>query len=120
MKMNAKGDSGIPQTERVYFMIHPAPSCGSLTNGPFFFSKVWSVGKVVDTLASHYKLQNNNNVPSAKKLRLFTTPSGEALTLSSSLDDVTSSGVITSGDVLVMSYVDNDVTKLDNMDDFTS
>ena len=67
------------QAERVYFQVQlpttttttatqlPGKSKFSPEEGvPMFFSREWSVGKVVDYIAQRHKLKNENNNPLAK------------------------------------------------------
>ncbi|XP_075930143.1 AN1-type zinc finger protein 1 isoform X5 [Petromyzon marinus] len=81
-KQQAVGEQGIPQEERLYLRVR-LPRPVGVSEGQqqqqqqeeqeeraVFVSRAWSVGRVVDWVASATRLPNNNHVASAKKLRL--------------------------------------------------
>lgn len=53
------------QTERTYFQMF-LPKEAKDPSFPMFFCSKWSVGKIVDFVASQASLKNNNNVLTAK------------------------------------------------------
>ena len=69
LKMKAKGDNNIPVDERIYFDIQIIPKS---LNEPMFFSKMHSVGKIIDIIACTVKLKNENHLANSLKLRLLT------------------------------------------------
>uniref|UniRef100_A0A8C1LHX7 Zinc finger, AN1-type domain 1 n=1 Tax=Cyprinus carpio TaxID=7962 RepID=A0A8C1LHX7_CYPCA len=64
-KFHVSGDKGLPQTERTYFQMF-LPKEAKDPSFPMFFCSKWSVGKIVDFVASQASLKNNNNVLTAK------------------------------------------------------
>jgi len=77
LKQTATGDRGIPDVDRIYFdLVLPSAVDKPTTSCAMFFSRTWSVGRVIDSVASARGLVNNNNIAGAKKLRLFDVNSG--------------------------------------------
>ncbi|KAJ8277616.1 hypothetical protein GJAV_G00077580 [Gymnothorax javanicus] len=115
LKLHADGDKGLPQIERTYFQVF-LPKEAKDTCLPMFFCSKWSIGKVVDYAASLAKLKNNNNILTAKKLRLCHPQTGEALkmddTLLSWLDH--SEYPLYNGGNVILEYLDNECTELEN------
>nr|XP_054764908.1 AN1-type zinc finger protein 1-like [Lytechinus pictus] len=70
MKMHALGDSSIPQKERLFFQVY-LPKGHSEKQKPMFFSKMWSIGKMVDRIAALLELKNENNIATAKVSCIF-------------------------------------------------
>ncbi|XP_070190926.1 AN1-type zinc finger protein 1-like isoform X2 [Littorina saxatilis] len=121
LKGQAGGDKGIPDTERVYFSI-ALPLASKLTPKALFFSKKWSVGRVVDYIADAAGLHNPNNTGAAKKLRLFVGDSGQLLPVDRSLEDVMTSddfGVY-NGSSVILDTVSDDVNVLPDLDKYHS
>lgn len=119
LKMHAAGDKGLPQPERTYFQVYlPKESKDSCQ--PMFFSSKWSVGKVVDYAASLASLKNNNNVLTAKKLRLCHPQTGDAFRM----DDILLSLLthpdtpIYNGGNVILEYLDNECTGLEDVSDY--
>jgi hypothetical protein len=71
LKMKSAGDSGLPETERLYFLVLPPGAAAGGGGVACFVSSRWSLGKVVDTLAQFTKTPNLNNQAKAKKLTIF-------------------------------------------------
>jgi hypothetical protein len=72
LKMKSLGDSGLPETERLYFLVLPPGAAAGGGGGvACFVSSRWSLGKVVDTLAQLTKTPNLNNQTKARKLTIF-------------------------------------------------
>lgn len=129
MKLHARGDESIPQTERVYFWValprttfesdEIASSGGQSkkTDVPTFFCERWSLGRAVDFLSSQEKIRNANNVASARKLRFFRHEDGKQLEdLSKTWKDIVEEKTVFSGSPLVFEYVrpdDNGGTDVD-------
>ncbi|XP_038050391.1 AN1-type zinc finger protein 1-like [Patiria miniata] len=122
LKMNALGDKAIPQTERLYFRVVLPRGQGQdqgLKSQAVFFSSLWSVGRAVDKVASIAKLRNDNNVATAKKLRLFHPETGDVLPMESRLSTLLEGETpLYNGGCLVLEYVDNSCTVLENVDEY--
>ncbi|XP_045191831.1 AN1-type zinc finger protein 1-like [Mercenaria mercenaria] len=114
MKLHAKGDTGCPETERVYLRIYPPCQCKKDPQ-PMFFSKTWSVGRAVDSVAGRLGIQNNNNVQSAKKLRLFSSEDGTILRTDCAIETLVKEELIFSGSSVILEYVENNSEKLDDI-----
>ncbi|XP_001812177.1 AN1-type zinc finger protein 1-like [Tribolium castaneum] len=105
IKNKAKGLNSIPTSDRVYFNV-THPETGHVT--PVFVSKIWSLGRAIDAIASECKLRNDNNKSGEKKLRLFKQDSGEiSKNLADGLEKLISDGVIMDGENLIITYVDD-------------
>lgn len=114
IKMKAEGNKSIPECERIYLQV--ALPLGSKDRfKPMFFSKKWSVGRVVDVVANKAGLINQNNLSASKKLRLFDISEGTAFSVSSTVEDVEQ---LISGSVVVMEYVDNDIICIGNLEQY--
>ncbi|RXN01084.1 Inositol monophosphatase 1 [Acipenser ruthenus] len=102
----ARGRRG---TERTYFQVF-LPKGGTEKSKPIFFCSKWSVGKVVDYAASLANLKNNNNILTAKKLRLCHPLSGEALQMDSTLESwvCNTECPLYNGGNVILEYLDND------------
>ncbi|XP_016333243.1 AN1-type zinc finger protein 1-like [Sinocyclocheilus anshuiensis] len=120
-KMHASGDKGLPQTERTYFQVF-LPKEAKDPSLPMFFCSKWSVGKVVDFAASQASLKNNNNVLTAKKLRLCHPETGEAFKMDASLQSLLSHTdcPLHNGDNVILEYLDNKSSGLDDVTDYIS
>lgn len=103
LKSKAGGSKTIPTDDRVYFSV----SVGSERVVPVFVSKNWTVGRVIDAVASECKLTNHNNKTTGKMLRLF-KQDRTVLTknVSDSLDILLAQEVIVNGDDLIIDYVE--------------
>ncbi|MBN3285803.1 ZFAN1 protein, partial [Polyodon spathula] len=119
LKLHAVGDKSLPQTERTYFQVF-LPKGGTDKSKPIFFCSKWSVGKVVDYAASLASLKNNNNVLTAKKLRLCHPLSGEALQMDSTLESWVSNTVcpLYNGGNVILEYLDNDCKGVDDVNSY--
>lgn len=73
LKMKGKGETSIPVDERIYFDVKINVESCSTKSIPLFFSKEYSVGKMIDLIAKYMKLLNRNHVADAPKLRLYLT-----------------------------------------------
>ncbi|KAL6948653.1 hypothetical protein ACO0QE_001125 [Hanseniaspora vineae] len=70
MKQTAKGDTKIPQQNRIYcnlYLILGEKDTGKPIKHEFFINKVWPVGRVVDYLASRLDIKNVNISDTATK-----------------------------------------------------
>ncbi|XP_075936845.1 AN1-type zinc finger protein 1 [Anarhichas minor] len=121
LKLHAAGVKGLPQTERTYFQVY-LPKESKDSSQPMFFCSKWSVGKVVDYAASLGSLKNNNNILTAKKLRLCHPQTGEALQMDDTLLLLLAHQVtpLYNGGNVILEYLDNECTGLDNVSDYIS
>lgn len=119
LKMHAAGDKELPQTERTYFQVY-LPKESKDSSQPMFFCSKWSVGKVVDYAASLAGLNNNNNVLTAKKLRLCHPQTGEALRMDDTLFLLLAhpETPLHNGGNVILEYLDNECTGLDDVSDY--
>ena len=110
LKQSASGQSSLPITERLYFKISYQKSSEQnlFENKDVFLSKEWSVGKCIDWLSSHLSIINNNNNPLAPKLVLCSdSETSDPFSMSPSLKQLESEGVVQSGDKLCLKYIQN-------------
>ncbi|CAL8399605.1 unnamed protein product [Arctogadus glacialis] len=116
LKLHATGDKGLPQVERTYLQVY-LPKESSPPSQPMFFCSKWSVGKVVDYAASLAGLKNDNNVLTAKKLRLCHPETGEALRMDETLLSLLShpDAPLHNGGNAVLEYLDPHLTTLDQV-----
>ncbi|XP_071957879.1 AN1-type zinc finger protein 1-like [Antedon mediterranea] len=118
MKMHAVGDASIPQTERLYFQVYlPIEHRCKEKSKAMYFSKEWSVGRLVDKIATMASLRNENNLADSKKLRLFHPVVGSTFPMDAKLTKLLHEDepLFNGGDVII-EYVDNDETQLDDLD----
>ena len=104
LKMKAQGSKSIPMDERIYFGIKSATNKDMK---PVFVSIKWSLGKVLDSVASLIGLENKNNVSGAAKLKLFKSIDGQvpANELDVGLESLLKSEELFNGDTLIIDYV---------------
>ncbi|XP_066288964.1 AN1-type zinc finger protein 1-like [Branchiostoma lanceolatum] len=120
IKMKADGDKSIPQTERIYFQVF-LPKDSAEKSRPMFFSTQWTVGKTVDKIAAICRLRNDNNVATAKKLRLCHCETGNVFPIAEKLDLLLkSTEPVYNGGNVILEYVDNECTCLSNVEDYIS
>uniref|UniRef100_A0A3Q3VSR7 Uncharacterized protein n=1 Tax=Mola mola TaxID=94237 RepID=A0A3Q3VSR7_MOLML len=119
LKLHAAGDKGLPQTERTYFQVY-LPKESKDASQPMFFCSKWSVGKVVDYAASLASLKNNNNVLTAKKLRLCHPQTGEAFRMDDTLLSLLAhpETPLYNGGNVILEYLENNCTGLDDVSDY--
>lgn len=107
LKMKASGDKGIPEAERVYLFVHLPKKSNNAEPQPLFFSQEWSVGRVIDLVASKFQLMNNNNLTNAAKLLLYDQQSKSdyetSVSLSSLMND---SCTLMNGQTVMLEYAD--------------
>ncbi|KAK6185823.1 hypothetical protein SNE40_007971 [Patella caerulea] len=106
MKMNAIGDKGIPDTEKIYFQVYLPLKTPTKTKN-IFFSKKWSIGRVIDEIASSTGLTNTNNTGTEKKLRLFSGENGILLETDQLLETIIDNDKyeVYSGSTVIIEYV---------------
>ena len=78
LKMKAKGNTSTPVEERVFLDVDVKPLGRRV---PLFFSRTWSVGKMVDGAAGLLGLKNDNHVTHARKLRFVTEGEGDGVVM---------------------------------------
>ncbi|XP_034026475.1 AN1-type zinc finger protein 1 isoform X2 [Thalassophryne amazonica] len=119
LKMHAAGDKGLPQTERTYLQVY-LPKESKSSSQPMFFCSKWSVGKVVDYAASQAGLKNNNNVLTAKKLRLCHPQMGEAMQMDATLLSLLAhpETPLYNGGNVILEYLDNESTGLKDVSEY--
>jgi len=119
IKQKASGERGTPETERVYLNII-LPLGSSVSSKPMYFSQKWTIGRVIDQAASLADVKNENNVPSAKKLRLFEPDTGDMYVVEETLESLLGdAGGVYSGGTLIMEYVDNDTSQIHGLDKYS-
>ncbi|XP_077592534.1 AN1-type zinc finger protein 1 [Stigmatopora nigra] len=116
LKLHAVGDKSLPQTERTYFQVYLPKGC-QVSSQPMFFCSKWTVGKVVDYAATLASLKNNNNVLTAKKLRLCHPETGKSFRMDESLDSLMTGAEdpLHNGGNVILEYLDNDGTGVDDV-----
>uniref|UniRef100_A0A3B5A7P5 Zinc finger AN1-type containing 1 n=1 Tax=Stegastes partitus TaxID=144197 RepID=A0A3B5A7P5_9TELE len=121
LKLHAAGDKGLPQTERTYFQVY-LPKESKDSSQPMFFCSKWTVGKVVDYAASLASLKNNNNVLTAKKLRLCHPQTGEALRMDDTLLSQLAhpEAPLYNGGNVILEYLDNECTGLEDVSEYVT
>ena len=115
LKQKSKGDQSLPSEERIYFRVilpkdgKTAPAAGA------FVSRKWSMGRVIDALASSCGVQNRNNVAGTKKLRLFRFQDGHnlSLELERPLVQLVEGEQVFNGDSVVLEYMDEELVSGD-------
>ena len=92
LKQNAKGDEKVPVDKRVYLHVEAEASTTSskLPQGQFWYSKDWSVGRMLDAAAKGLQVENLNNRVEGEeeRLRVFHVEAGRLLEFSEKVGDV--------------------------------
>ena len=110
LKQKSKGEQSLPQEERIYLrVILPRESKTSPAVGAFV-SRKWSMGRVIDALASSCGVQNRNNVAGTKKLRVFRFQDGHnlSLELEKPMEQLVEGEQVFNGDSVVLEYMDEE------------
>ncbi|KAF8463998.1 hypothetical protein BDZ91DRAFT_697893 [Kalaharituber pfeilii] len=96
LKREAKGDEKVAMDKRIYVYVEAekASTQSKLPKGEFFYSKDWSVGKVLDQAAASLQIQNVNNRGDDEetRLRVFHVEGGRMLTFGEKFGDAVASG----------------------------
>ena len=83
LKRTAKGDEKTPAEKRIYLHVEAEANTttSKLLNGEFYYSKEWSVGRVLDVAAKGLQVQNVNNRGGGEgeRLRVFHVEGGRIL-----------------------------------------
>lgn len=86
LKKTAKGDDKVPLEKRVYVRVEASADTitAKVPSGAFFYSKEWSVGRVLDMAAKSLQVENVNNRGGGEeaKLRVFHVEGGRLLEFS--------------------------------------
>ncbi|KAF2098487.1 AN1-type zinc finger protein 1 [Rhizodiscina lignyota] len=96
LKRSAKGDDKIPPEKRVY--LHVEASADTTTakypTGKFFYSKEWSIGRVLDAAAKALQVANVNNRVEGEdeRLRVFHVEAGRLLEFKEKVGDALKDG----------------------------
>lgn len=121
IKMKATGDACIPQDDRVYLRVL-LPLGSQERELPMFFSKRWTVGKIIDKIAAAAKLTNANNVNTVeRKLRLIHRSTGEVLEVQDSFEHFQTRRdcPLLSGATVIIEYVGQECTSvIPNLDNY--
>lgn len=104
MKMHAAGEKNVPLADRVYFEVY-FPKGHKVRSKPYHFSKLWTVGRAIDSTAIIEKLPNQNNRLTEKRLLLFHASTLKALGVSDSFEMLLSSKLLNEAETLVLEYV---------------
>lgn len=104
LKMKSKGQTSLPEPERVYFLVHPPQESGKVASG-YFVSRLWSVGKVIDTLADLTGTKNENNISSARKLNIERKDGSKVSeAMETTISQLLESEVVFNGDTILLEY----------------
>lgn len=119
LKMAAIGDKHAPENDRVYFRV-VLPLGSAEKSKAFFFSKMWTVGRVIDKCASLVGIQNDNNAATAKKLRLFDCEDGCALPTDVTLEYLLQREEVKlcNGSTVILEYVADGTVTLEQLQSY--
>ena len=96
LKKDAKGDSKIPAEKRVYLHVEAeaATTTSKVYAGDYFYSKEWSVGRLLDEAARVLQVENVNNRGGGEdsKLRVFHIEGGRLLEFSEKIGTALQNG----------------------------
>jgi hypothetical protein len=113
LKGQSVGLNNIPTTERCYFLVHlPINSSIKIMHGckGSFVSINWSIGKVIDSIANLFNIQNFNNDANAKKLRLYHYLTGKIVTnqMDTILSELLNTTNLVNGQDIILEYYNGD------------
>lgn len=96
LKRTAKGDGKIPIDKRIYLHVEAEANTttSKLPKGEFWYSKAWSVGRLLDDAARGLQVQNVNNRGGGEeeRLRVFHVEGGRLLEFGEKVEDVLAQG----------------------------
>ena len=96
LKRSAKGDEKVPAEQRVYLYVEAEANTttAKLPKGEFWYSKEWSVGRMLDAAAKGLQVQNVNNRGGGEeeKLRVFHVEGGRLLEFGEKVGNVVTNG----------------------------
>ena len=114
LKMKSSGSQSVPTEERFYFRVL-LPIGGANSECPVFVSSKWSMGKVLDAVATVCKVENKNNVAGEKRLQLFRHQDGQSICCDPSqpLSQLAGAEEVFNGDTVILEYVEDGVGSVD-------
>lgn len=96
LKRAAKGDDKVPLERRIYVHVEAEArsTTSKLPRGEFYYSKDWTVGRVLDKAAQSLQVANLNNKDDSdeKKLRVFHVEGGRVLGFGEKIGDAVVTG----------------------------
>ncbi|KAF8252975.1 hypothetical protein K440DRAFT_593519 [Wilcoxina mikolae CBS 423.85] len=96
MKKEAKGDEKVPPEKRVYLYVEAEArtTTAKIPKGTFWYSKDWSVGRVLDLAAKSLQVTNLNNQGDSdeKRLRIFHVEGGRVVNFGEKVGDIAVNG----------------------------
>lgn len=96
LKRTAKGDDKIPAEKRVYLYVEASAdtTTAKFPTGKFFYSREWSVGRVLDAAAKALQVANVNNKVETEeeRLRVFHVEGGRLLEFKEKVGDTLKDG----------------------------
>ncbi|XP_018496973.1 phosphatidylinositol 4,5-bisphosphate 3-kinase catalytic subunit alpha isoform [Galendromus occidentalis] len=100
LKLKAKGDKGLPVGERFHLEVRTPDG----QEKPFFFSKLWSIGRCVDFVCDLEKIANHNNRADAKKLLFQLENEESTLEMKCILQDLIEQNKLQEADRILLAY----------------
>lgn len=92
LKRTAKGDAKVPTEKRIYLHVEAEANTTSskLPKGEYWYSKDWSVGRLLDAAAKSLQIENVNNRGGGEeeRLRVFHVELGRLLEFGEKVGDV--------------------------------
>ena len=107
LKLHSKGDQGLPDNERVYFSVY-VQNLQSIPQSLFVSSK-WTIGKALDYMCHHLKLQNNNDKSSDLKLKLCCESTGDAIRTDVTVQSVLDNALLFNGSSVVIALLKSNI-----------
>ena len=96
LKRTAKGDAKVPMDKRIYLYVEAEANTtnSKLPKGEYWYSKDWSVGRVLDAVAKSLQVENVNNRGGGEeeRLRVFHVELGRLLEFGEKVGDVCVNG----------------------------
>ena len=96
LKQTAKGDEKVPVEKRVYLHVEAEASTtnSKLPKGEFWYSRDWSVGRMLDAAAKGLQVENLNNRVEGEeeRLRVFHVEAGRLLEFSEKVGETCMTG----------------------------
>lgn len=96
LRKTAKGDDKIPQEKRIYVHVEAEANTttSKLPRADFWFSRDWSVGRMLDAAAKGLQVQNMNNHGGGEeeKLRVYHVEGGRMLDFGEKMADIVVDG----------------------------
>ena len=96
LKQTAKGDEKVPVDKRIYLHVEAEASTttSKLLKGAFWYSRDWSVGRMLDAAAKGLQITNLNNRVEGEeeRLRVFHVEGGRLLDFGEKVGDTCTTG----------------------------